>query len=71
MYGRDIEQEMMRPTAGYYISEQKFAHDAAKYALKKDVIHQHPGKPDRSLCSRSESSNFRRKLRKVVEEMNE
>ena len=32
MYGRDNEQEMMRPKAGYYISEQKFAHsvDAAK-----------------------------------------
>ena len=63
MYGRDIEQEMMHPTTGYYISERKFAHsvDAAKYALRKDVIHQHPEEPDRSMCSRSGSSNFRQR----------
>ena len=61
MYGRDIEQEMMHPTTGYYISERKFAHsvDAPKYAFRKGVIHQHPEKPARSMCSRSESSDHR------------
>ena len=33
MYGRDIEQEIMHPTAGYYISERRFANsvDAASF----------------------------------------
>ena len=49
----EIEEEIMHPTAGYYISERKFANcvDAAR-----------PDEPDRSMHSnRSEcSSHYRR-----------
>ena len=60
MYGRDIEQEIMHPTTGYYISERKFANsvDAARFSLRKQVFNQHPDEPDRSMRSnRSEGSS--------------
>ena len=70
MYGRNIEQELMHPKRGYYISERKFAHwvDAARYALKKEVIHRHP---DKAKTDRSEQSDDDRSENNTVRKMRE
>ena len=70
MYGRNIEQELMHPKRGYYISEQKFAHsvDAARFALKKEMLHEHP---DKAKTDRSEQSDDDRSENNAVGKMRE
>ena len=42
-FGRDIEQELIKPTSGYLIKEQKLQYsvDNARIAVKKEVFIQH------------------------------
>ena len=73
LYGRNIEQELMHLQRGYYISERKFAHsvESARYALKKEMIHQHPDKAktdrsDQSDDDHSENHNVR-KMKEILQ----
>ena len=66
MYGRDIEQELMRPNRGYLISEWKFngSVDAVNYTLRRSALTQYQ-EGDHSMPSHhSDTSSARRNLRR-------
>ena len=66
MYGRDIEQELMRPNRGYLISEWKFngSVDAVNYTLRRSALTQYQ-ESDHSMPSHhSDTSSVRRNLRR-------